>query len=41
MNEPLFPGRGHQELLKSNKNCDIDPNSSKYDILAEDAKDLL
>lgn len=41
MGEGVFPGKGHVELLKKNKECDIDPSLVKYDILDPITKDIL
>lgn len=39
--EGLFPGKGHTDILKQNKKCEINFNHKKYDIIDRDAKDLL
>jgi len=41
MGEGVFPGKGHVELLKKNKECNIDPSQVKYDILDPITKDIL
>lgn len=39
--EGLFPGTGHQELLKLNKECHIDLENERYKILSKEEKHLL
>ncbi|CAK73954.1 unnamed protein product (macronuclear) [Paramecium tetraurelia] len=39
--EGVFPGKGHLELLKLNKECNINPDDKRYDILTIEQKDLL
>ncbi|KRX03324.1 Protein kinase-like domain [Pseudocohnilembus persalinus] len=39
--DAVFPGKKFNEVLKKNKDCNIDLNQSQYDILSLEAKDLL
>ena len=39
--EGLFPGTGHLELLKLNKECQINPDDEKYNCLSIEEKDLM
>jgi len=37
----MFKGKGHNEILKLNKMCDIDFTQEKYNDIDSDAKGLL
>ena len=39
--ESLFVGKGHHELLRLNKVCEINQSHSRYNRLEKDQKDLL
>ena len=39
--EGLFTGTGHLDILKLNKRCEINYQHLKYEVIDQDAKDLL
>ncbi|CAD8082713.1 unnamed protein product [Paramecium sonneborni] len=41
LGEGVFPGKGHLELLKLNKECNINPEDVKYNVLNIEQKDFM
>lgn len=39
--EGVFAGKGHVDILKLNKKCEINHAHKKYDMIDPEAKDLL
>ena len=41
LGESLFNGKGHLELLRQNKKCEVNQKQPRYDNLSPDARSLL